>query len=350
MKYVGLTLGLLVLAFVIYVATGKSTAIDVELTKLAPGERQALEAVLADTGVAATQLRLVELRALKYNAKAAAIENGRVIGLRLRQVPLRHADAVVGLTGLQALWLSEDGLTTLPSLAALTALTRLDLSHNQLREVGGLAGLSALTELDLSANQITELTPLTGLPALVNLDVRNNPLRSLPTPVPARWNMKSDPSSEGAKAPAEPAAPRADRPPNWVAETPPADGKAQNVTITGLVQSLSYKVEGSVGRLRGAFTPWNLKGDDNSTGANTNLELTVESGRVRAYLQYIPPSDKMIKSTDGYLYAEAEPGKPGRIKGQLRPTVGGVDQPIVYQLVIESREGEAQGIAFRLWR
>lgn len=368
MKYVGITLALLVLAFVIYVATGKSTAIDEELAKLSPGEKQALDALLADSGVAATKLRLVEMRALKFNAKAAVIEQGRLVGLRLSQVPLRHADAVVGLTGLKELWLSEDGVTALPSLSALTALERLDLSHNGLREVNGIAGLSALqrlllaknslqsvaglrelpalTELDLSDNQITDLAPLTALPALVNLDVRYNPVRALPSPVPSRWNMKSD----TVKPPAEFAAPPADRPPNWVAQTPPTDGQAQDVKISGLVQSRSYKVEGSVRRLRGAFTPWNLKGDDNSTGANTDLELTVETGRVRAYLQYIPPSDKLVKSTDGYIFAEAEPGKPGRIKGLLRPTVGGVDTPITYQLVIESRDGEAQGISFRLSR
>ena len=98
MKYVGITLALLVLAFVIYVATGKSTAIDEELAKLSPGEKQALDALLADSGVAATKLRLVEMRALKFNAKAAVIEQGRLVGLRLSQVPLRHADAVVGRT------------------------------------------------------------------------------------------------------------------------------------------------------------------------------------------------------------------------------------------------------------
>lgn len=368
MKYAGLALGVFVLALVVYVVTGKSASLDAELAKLAPGDRQAVEALLAEAGLAATKLRLVELRALKYNGKAVAVENGRLVGLRLSQVPLSRADAVVGLTGLKELWLSENGLATLPSLAPLVALQRLDLSHNKLREASGLAGLPALqrlvlshnalasaaglrelpalTELDLSDNQLTDVTPLTALPALVELDVRYNPLNALPSPLPARWNVKSD----ALRPPAESVKPPADRPPNWVADTPRLDGQAQDVTIEGLVQSRAYKVEGRVRRLRGAFTPWNLRGDDNSHGANTTLELTVETGRVRAYLQYIPPSDKLVKVADGYIFAEAEPGKPGRITGLLKPTAGGVDTPITYQLAIESRDGEAQGITFRLSR
>lgn len=368
MKYAGVALGLLVLVLVVYVVTGKSASLEAELSKLPPGEQKALAALLSETGLVAGKLRVVELRALKYNPKAVAVDKGRVVGLRLSQVPLARADAVVGLTGLKELWLSENGLGALPDLAPLADLQRLEVSHNKLRDTSGLAGLPALqrlvlshnalasaaglrelpalTELDLSDNQLTDVTPLTALPALVELDVRYNPLNALPSPLPARWNVKSD----ALRPPAESVKPPADRPPNWVADTPRLDGQAQDVTIEGLVQSRTYKVEGRVRRLRGAFTPWNLRGDDNSHGANTTLELTVETGRVRAYLQYIPPSDKLVKVADGYIFAEAEPGKPGRITGLLKPTAGGVDTPITYQLAIESRDGEAQGISFRLSR
>jgi outer membrane protein assembly factor BamB len=54
---------------------------------------------------------------------------------------------------------------------------------------------------------------------------------------------------------------------------------------------------------------------------------------------------KTATFVDGYIYAEAEPGKPGSVKGIL-PAFG-TDS---YSLVIESVDGEASGVKFHVFR
>jgi hypothetical protein len=369
MKYVGLTLGLLLLAFLIYVATGKSLAIDEELAKLTPGDRQALDALLADSGLVASKLRAVEMRALKYPSKGLVVQDGRVVGLHLGEVPLKHLDKVVALTGLQELWLNDNGLTSVPPLSALTALQRLDLGRNQLREVAGLAGLPALqrlrlgrnaltsvaglrelpalTELDLADNELTELAPLTALPALTTLDVTGNPLTALPSPLPARWKVKSD--VEAAPAPPRPTPPG--YPASWVDRLPKGKGKYHELAINGTLRSGPFQVTLTAQSLSGVVRPWNLWGSADSNGWDTTLELAVTQGRVRAYLHYLPPSDKLVKTTDGFIFAEAEPGKPAKIKGVIESWRGGyADDGKEYDLLLETVGGEAQGVTLKLSR
>ena len=369
MKYVGLTLGLLLLAFLIYVATGKSLAIDEELGKLTPGDRQALDALLADSGLVASKLRAVELRALKYPSKGLAVQDGRIVGLHLSGVPLKHLDKVVALTGLQELWLNDNGLTSLPPLAALTALQRLDLGGNQLRGVDGLSGLPALqrlrlshnaltsvaglrelpalTELELADNELTDLAPLTALPALTTLDVSGNPLKALPSPLPARWKVKSD--VEAAPDPPRPTPPG--YPANWVGQPPKGKGKYQKLVIDGTLRSGAFQVTITAESLSGVVRPWNLWGSADSHGRDTNLELTVTKGRVRAYLKYLPVSDKFAKTTDGFIFAEAEPGKPGKIKGFIEYSRGGfAEDGKEYDMYLETVDGPAEGVTVKLSR
>jgi len=369
MKYVGLTLGLLLLAFLIYVATGKSLAIDEELGKLTPGDRQALEALLADSGLASGKLRAVELRALKYPAKGLAVQDGRIVGLHLSEVPLKHLDKVVALTALQELWLNDNGLTSVPPLAGLTALQRLDLGRNQLRAVDGLSGLPALqrlrlsgnsiasvaglhdlpalTELELADNELTDLAPLTALPALTALDVSGNPLKALPSPLPARWKVKSD--VESASAPPRPTPPG--YPANWVDRMPKGKGKYEELVINGTLRSGAFQVSVTAKSLSGVVRPWNLWGSADSHGWDTTLELAVEKGRVRAYIKYLPASDKLAKTTDGFIFAEAEPGKPSKIQGVIEFSRGGfAEDGKEYDLYLETVGGPAEGVTVKLSR
>lgn len=367
MKYVGLLLGLLLVSFLLISYLTYQTA-DKGLATLAPGERKALEALLTEAGIPADRIGLVAMTSLPSVAKSVSVEQGHVVGLRLSDIPLKRTDAVAGLSELKELWLSGNGLAEVRGLEALKKLERLDLSRNQLRQVSNLAGLPALqrlrlahnqiesvaglrdlpmlTELDLNDNQLADVAPLTALPALTTLDITENPLAELPSPTPARWKIKKDQTYPPTEFPAPPA----DRPSNWVAKEPSSRGHAQDVTTDGLVRSGPYKVVGTIRRLRGAHSAWNLKGDGSADSVNTTLEIEVKKGRVRAYLKYIPESGKALLPADGYIFAEAEPGNPAKIKGVLSSVSGGGDTATEYWLIIESRDGEAQGITFQLYR
>ena len=287
MRYLALFFGVLVVVGVIYLATRKPLSITEELGKLAPADRQALEALLAEAGVPATELRPGVPGVLQYNPRAVAFQQGRVVELRLSDVPLRRLSALAGLTALRALWLSGNQLTALAGLGALPALKRLNLSNNQLTSVAGLGELPALIELDISDNRITDLGPLASLPALTTIIATHNPLGPLPSPTPAQWKVKSDAAAAAPTATAAAAAPdkaRGSHPANWVASVPPTTGEVRQGSVTGQVQADSYSVKGTLGTLRGVFRVGNIPGANNSGGVGSTLELTVEKGRVRAYL------------------------------------------------------------------
>ncbi len=81
--------------------------------------------------------------------------------------------------GLKSLDLSNNGLTTLPSIDRLTSLTVLNVSHNLLRTTDKLISLQKLEELDVSYNELKTLLSLRTLSLNTNLRVLNvhpNPL------------------------------------------------------------------------------------------------------------------------------------------------------------------------------
>ena len=98
------------------------------------------------------------------------------------------SEALAGLTSLQNLDLSGNGLRSMPpeELCHLPSLTSLDLSHNQLGSVVDLGLMASqcrllrLENLDLSANEITTLhSHLLNAywPQLKSLNVKNNFVR-----------------------------------------------------------------------------------------------------------------------------------------------------------------------------
>lgn len=89
---------------------------------------------------------------------------------------------------------------------------------------------------------------------------------------------------------------------------------------------------------------------DNAHGNNVTLEISVETGRVRAYL-VSPPGEHFNSKVGfgryGYNYGEATPGKTAIIKGDLDYGGGANSQA---SFVFESLDGEAGGVRYRVWR
>jgi len=367
MRNVAISVGVIVLALVIWVATRKPLSIDDELGKLVPEDRQALEAIATAAGVTPNQLRPVGPGVLQYNPKAVAIQEGHVVELRLGDAPITRFDAISRLTGLRVLWLDGSNLSSLQGIASLKALRTLNLSRSKLGSLVGLAGhpslerlnlsqcgldsiaelrdLAKLEELDLSGNKLGDVAALTALPALSSLDLSGNPVKALPSPVPARWKVKSDMPASA------PAPSNVKTPDNWVDSTPKTSGQSKQGTLKGMVTNASYTVEGTISSMTGAILIPNIAGVEQASGGNTTLELEVKQGRVRAYLESaIPDPGSITGQRTGYIYAEATPGKPGQIVGALRSFGGTYGKAKAYQIVIESLDGEAQGVSYKLWR
>ena len=106
-----------------------------------------------------------------------------------------RGDDFSGLTGMTALDLSRNQLTTLPAgvFSGLTSLRRLQLENNRLRTLpaGVFDGLAMLFELRLYANQLEALRQdaFAGLGRLGILDLEFNSLSTLPSGVFSGFNL-----------------------------------------------------------------------------------------------------------------------------------------------------------------
>ena len=113
-----------------------------------------------------------------------------------------------------------------------------------------------------------------------------------------------------------------------------------------------WLVEGTVKSVNGAGKVFGIPGMRTARGTNVALELEAKSGKVRAYLESsVPDASKFLGRRLGYVYAEASPGKPGRAVGMLTRLTGsqfGKDRP--FQFIIESVDGEATEISYKLYR
>ena len=86
---------------------------------------------------------------------------------------------LVGLTGLEELYLFGNDVTDISLLARLTDLKRLDLSRNDLSDISPIAGLTNLKWLHLHNNKISDISALAGLTNLTWLDVAKNEISDL---------------------------------------------------------------------------------------------------------------------------------------------------------------------------
>ncbi len=370
MRNVAISVGVLVLILVIWVATRKPPSIDDELGKLPTDERQALETITAAVGLTPAQLRPVGAGVLQYNPKAVAVQDGHVVELRLGDAPIKQLDAISRLSGLRVLWLDGSQLASLQGIGALKALRTLNLSRSKLTSLSDVAGhpslerlnlaqcglssvadlrdLPKLEELDLSGNQLADVGPLAALPVLTAIDLTGNPIKALPSNAPARWKVKSDMAAAAA-----PAGSNVKKPDNWADALPKANGQAQKLSRQGQVTGKDdFKVDGAIQSLQGAVQVFGIPGTRNASGDDTVLEIEVQSGKVRGYLRHsVEDSSALLGRRHGFVYGEASPGKPGRVVGILTRLNGsqfGIERP--FEFVIESLEGEATGITFKLHR
>lgn len=347
MKYLVFSAGVLLLGAAFVWVGCKKVTLDQELDTLPAEERASLEAVAAAAQVTLDTLKPVAPGVLKYHPKAVAVQNGHVVELRLADTGLKQLDSLAKLPSLRALWLDGAQPASLRPLGQLKSLRGLVLSRCGLTSVAELQDLPALTKLDLSNNQLSDISPLLALPALEEVTLTGNPLKELPAGMPERWKVTSDMPKQNPQAPAAPLP----IPDHWVEKPPAQDGKSQGSRESGVISNgNSWKVTGEAQSLRGAVRYSRIPGEDGMRGVSAALEVEVSSGRVRGYIQkalLVPGS--AWRQRPGYAFCEASPGKPGRVEGTM-PGDGagtnGMEQS--YHVILESLDGEATGIKYRL--
>ena len=128
---------------------------------------------------------------------------------------------------------------------------------------------------------------------------------------------------------------------HFAANLPPLRGRGRSGFHEGLVGQGNFELRGGIVSLSGAAQQ-RLPSSTHSGGLVT-LELAVVHGTIRAYLQ-----GRNGNWVSGYVFVDASPGHPGRLTGYLedQSDSGTPEQ----SFVLESRDGEAQGISFQVYR
>lgn len=306
-----------------------------ELKTLDATERQALSEVLKGTGLQAEELRSIGILGIDRNAKAVAVDKGHIVGLRLSGVTVSDLAPARRLPALEALWLTGCTVPRLGGLRGHGALRELSLAGSGLTSLAGLADLPRLEELNLDDNKLRSLAELKDLPALKKVSARNNQLAETPS-LGAKMaiNIDGNPISKaGEPAPTTSAAAAGSVPelPKLKGKT---TGRGPHSVEGGLLGNPPLTATGVYESLTGS-KPMGIVPVDNAD-STVDVELSVETGRVRVYLE--PQSRK------GYLYAEATPGHPARLNGRM---ISGIS---AFEIPIESLDGTATGLRYRVTR
>lgn len=296
----------LILICVVLLACSKATTIQEELKNMHAGDREALLALLKGTGVEAESLRPIGIRGIDRNARAVATDEGRIVGLRLSGVTLKDLGPVGQMGALQVLWLTECTVEGLSKLAG----------HPALREVS-FAG-SKVSQTDLASLQGQGQSKI-KIVADQNKDKE--------TAVQAK-----DDKDKGQAATAPSSSTGGDT--GVVAKLPPQKGKATGGKhkSEGTILTAHLEMSGRYEGLSGAHLVGLFEAE--SFDPTVTLEIGVEQGRVRGYLAL----------KEGYRYVEAAPGRSGRIVGW--PVYTGTQ----YAIVLESLDGDAKGVSYRVFR
>jgi hypothetical protein len=114
-----------------------------------------------------------------------------------------------------------------------------------------------------------------------------------------------------------------------VPDVPKSDGRGKNAWQE---KNGFYNISGRFETLTGSITMTTIKQDN--LGPVANLEITVEKGRVRAY----------IRDGEEYQYVEATPGKPARIRGDFIYAGGW------WSIRLQAVDGDAAGVGYHAWR
>lgn len=117
-------------------------------------------------------------------------------------------------------------------------------------------------------------------------------------------------------------------------------GKLKSNTHSGGLEDVgSFETWGEYETLDGVV--W-ISAFNSSDRYTASAEVAVASGTVRVYLAVgNPKAIHLSADQGGYRYAEASPGKPVKVSGEL--VVG-------YGAFLESVGGAASGVRYRLWR
>lgn len=128
---------------------------------------------------------------------------------------------------------------------------------------------------------------------------------------------------------------------HYLPKLPAQKGTSRYGYRDGMVGQGKFEVRGGVAEINGA-TSMRIPSSAHSGGLAT-LEVAVEKGKVRAYLGGL---NGHIVS--GYVFVEVSPGSPGRLTGYMEDwsDTGTPEQ----QFTLESLDGDAQGVSFRLYR
>lgn len=287
-------------------------------------ERQALTDLLKGTGVTAEQLRSIGIRGIDRNARAIAIEGGHVIGLRLSNVTLADLTPLARLGALQALWLTDCGLTSVAGIADLPQLTDLNLDGNQLTSLAALRGLPALKKLSARNNKLTE-KPGVGLPAKLTLTLDGNPLGQAPVAAASPASPAAGSAAVAATGGVVPQLPKA---------TGKGTGKGPHSLQGTLGSNTPFVASGVYDTLNGAISLRLLKAE--SIDPTVDAEVSVDAGRVRIYLEE--------EDRKNFRFVEASPGKPARLRGRMVFDIG------QFGTYLESVEGQATMVRYRLSR
>lgn len=347
------------------------------LAALPAAERALLEEVARAAGMKVEDLRDVGVGADcrdERNHKAVAVDQGHVRLLSLQGVKLATLPAFSAWTGLEKLSLRGCALTTTPDLSGCTALQEVNLSQNQIASLTAATLPPAVKKLDLSENPLSDLAPLSGLKqvqeiavrkakvaeftALLDLelpllDLRDNPVTQLPERFP-RWpHFRVD--LEGCPVFTPPGYLR-----KWSFKIKQSGVPGGVVTRQGILQLGAVDLSGTwkvVPALASVELPATKQASDSHVGA-VDVEVKVATGKLRVYLNQDretrgPWFQKgFVKGTDGFfqnvakLYADAEPGKPARLHGQLEHFNGGN-----FYFYVEPLPGEpVTEMSYRVWR
>jgi hypothetical protein len=152
-------------------------------------------------------------------------------------------------------------------------------------------------------------------------------------------------STPGNGKPADAAKPAPTHPANWVETLPPLKGSARDGSLS--YPSHAKEVEGGIEHLDGVVRTYDIAKSVYRQGADSILELSVEGGKARAYLEYFPDTGSIFRHQDGYVFAEAAAGAPGKVEGLLAWGGGSGDHE-TYAVTFESLGGEATRLRYKI--
>ncbi len=128
---------------------------------------------------------------------------------------------------------------------------------------------------------------------------------------------------------------------HFMADVPPREGGGHNGFVRGMAIPGDFEILGGIESIYGCS--WNHLPSASHSGGKVTLELSVQHGTVRAYVQGLNGH-----RIEGWVYVEASAGKPGQLSGypvDLSDT-GSPEQ----QFAIQAIGGDATGISYRVYR